>query len=89
TAELGLPVKVRLVNPDGSSMFAGRGTIPDSSTPSTGSAKCDAYLWAKEKYLDSGKCNPAKMGYYIDAYWLRKPDGYIPNHTLSNHDYFT
>ena len=51
TAELRLPVKARLINPDGTSMFTGRGTIPDSSTPSTGSAKCDAYLWAKEKYL--------------------------------------
>lgn len=83
-----LPVKVRLLNEDGSSMFTGNGTIPNSSTPSTGSAKCDAYIWAKEKYLDTGRCNPAKMGYYIDQYWLRKPEGYIPNHTLSNHDYF-
>jgi hypothetical protein len=83
-----LPVKVRLVNPDGTSMFTGKGTIPGTSTPSTGSAKCDAYIWAKEKYLETGKCNPAKMGYYMDSYWLEKPDGYIPNHTLSNHDYF-
>jgi len=83
-----LPVKVWLINQDGTSIFTGKGTIPGSGTPSTGSAKCDAYIWAKERYLDTGKCNPAKMGYYIDAYWLQKPDGYIPNHTLSNHDYF-
>lgn len=88
TADLGLPVKVRLLNADGSSMFTGEGTIPGTDTPSTGSAKCDVYIWAKEKYLDSGKCNPTKMGYYIDAYWLQNPGGYIPNHTLSNHDYF-
>ena len=68
-----LPVKKWLVKPDGSSMFTG---------------KCEAYVWAKERYLDTGKCNPTKMGYYIDAYWLTNPGGYIPNHTLSNHDYF-
>ena len=88
TEDLKLPVKVRLLNDDGSSMFTGRGAIPGSKTPSTGSAKCDAYIWAKERYLDTGKCNPAKMGYYMDAYWLRNPGGYVPNHTLSNHDYF-
>ena len=68
-----LPVKKWLVKQDGSSMFTG---------------KCDAYIWAKEQYLDTGKCNPTKMGYYIDAWWLTNPGGYIPNHTLSNHDYF-
>ncbi|MHB1456799.1 MAG: GxGYxYP domain-containing protein [Armatimonadota bacterium] len=83
-----LPVKVWLVNKDGSSIFTGKGTIPGSTTASTGSAKCDAYIWAKEKYLDTGKCNPTKMGYYMDAYWLKQPGGYIPNHTLSNQDYF-
>ncbi|MBM3492840.1 MAG: hypothetical protein FJX72_00745 [Armatimonadetes bacterium] len=83
-----LPIKLRLINPDGSSMFTGKGVIPGSSEASTGSAKCDAYLWAKRRYLDTGRCNPRKMGYYLDAWWLRNPDGYIPNHTLSNHDYF-
>lgn len=88
TEDLKLPVKIRLLNEDGGSMFTGKGTIPGSKTPSTGSAKCDAYIWAKEKYLDSGKCNPVKMGNYMDAYWLAHPGGYIANHTLSNHDYF-
>lgn len=83
-----LPVKVWLVNKDGSSIFTGKGTIPGSATASTGSPKCDAYIWAKEQYLDTGKCDPAVMGYYIDAYWLKQPGGYIPNHTLSNQDYF-
>jgi hypothetical protein len=68
-----LPVKKWLVKQDGSSMF---------------SSKCDAYIWAKEHYLDTGKCNPRKLGYYIDAWWLTNSGGYIPNHTLSNHDYF-
>lgn len=83
-----LPVRLRLVNRDGTSMFTGKGLIPGSKTPSTGSAKCDAYIWAKERYLDMGRCNPAKMGYYLDAYWIKHPGGYVPNNTLSNHDYF-
>jgi len=82
-----LPVKLRLLNKDGSSLFTGKGIIPGSKTPSTGSAKCDAYLWAKEHYLDTGRCNPTCFGYYIDSYWLKKPGGDITNHTLSNHDY--
>ena len=82
------PVKVWLIHPDGSPLFTGSGIIPGTNTPSTRSAKCDAYIWARERYLDTGRCNPAKMGYYIDAYWLKNPAGYIPNHTLSNHDYF-
>ncbi len=85
-----LPVIVRLYHPDGTSLFTGRGAIPGTQTPSTGSSKCDAYIWAKEKYLDTGKCNPAKLAYYIDSYWLQKPrpGGSITNNTLSNHDYF-
>ena len=35
----------------------------------TGSAKCDAYLWAKEKYLDTGLTNPLRMAYCTDA-WI-------------------
>lgn len=57
--------------------------------PRTGSAKCDAYLWAKERYLDSGRCDPRRLAYYIDAFWLREPfRGDHENHTLTNHDYF-
>lgn len=70
-----LPAKVWLVNADGSSLFTGQGTIPGTGLPSTGSAKCDAYLWAKEKYLDTGKSNPAEIGYYLDAFWTSKPTG--------------
>ena len=82
------PVKIWLIHPDGSPLFTGRGIIPGTTTASTGSAKCDAYIWAKQRYLDSRRCNGSKLGYYIDAYWLKKPFGKIPNHTLSNHDYF-
>lgn len=28
-------------------------------------SKCDAYIWAKQRYLDSGRCNPTVMGYYL------------------------
>jgi len=83
-----LPVKLRLLEPDGSVLFTGRGTIPDSATRSTGSAKCDAYLWAKARYLDTGLCDARYMAYYLDAYWIGHPEGYVPNHTLSNHDYY-
>ena len=55
----------------------------------TGSAKCDAYLWAKRRYLDTRKCDPAYLAYYIDTFWLRDPfRGNHENHTLTNHDYF-
>jgi hypothetical protein len=85
-----LRVVLRLYRQDGSTYFTGKGLIPGTDTPSTGSPKCDAYLWVKEKYLDTGKCDPTKLAYYIDAYWLQKPTlgGSITNNTLSNHDYF-
>ena len=44
------------------------GKISDCGYQSTGSAKNDAYLWAKEKYLDCGKTNPSLMAYHLDAY---------------------
>lgn len=43
-------------------------TLPDSHTPSTGSAKADAYLWAKEKYLDTGRANAQFMAYIEDGW---------------------
>lgn len=82
-----LPVKLRFVDEQGASLFTGKGTIPGTKTPSTLSAKCDAYLWAKERYLDTGRCNPTCFGYYLDSYWLKKPGGDVSNHTLTNHDY--
>ncbi len=59
----------------------------------SGSAKCDAYLWAKDTYLDTGKCNPELMAFFIDAY-TQVPDqpGFhyhdLHNATLANHDYY-
>ena len=85
----GFPVKVRLLNPDGTSMFTGKGMIPEVNLPSTGSAKNDAYRWFIEKYLKTGKCNTEFAGYYIDQYWMKKPAATVPNHhTLTNHDFF-
>jgi hypothetical protein len=87
--DLALPIKCRLIRPDGTSLFTGRGTIPDTDLPSTGSAKCDAYLWMKHKYLDAGRCNGAYGAYYLDQYWIQKPRNTVLNHhCLTNHDFF-
>ncbi len=85
---LKLPVKLWLVNADGTPRFTGRGTIPDSNEPSSGSAKVDAYRWALRRYARAGGCAPGIAAYYVDAYWLRHPGGNPTMHTLSNHDYF-
>lgn len=83
-----LPVKVRLLREDGSPLFTGRGQIPGTSLTSTGSAKCDGYHWLIEHYVKTGKANPQRMGYYLDAFWLKCWNGAAPeNHTLSNHDF--
>ncbi len=89
TQRLGLPVRLWLVNPDGSSRFTGRGQIPDSNEPSSGSAKVDAYHWARRHFIESGKCDARFAAYYLDAFWLQRPRNGPPDlHTLSNHDYF-
>jgi hypothetical protein len=43
-------------------------TIPNSDTPSTGSTKTDAYLWAKEQYLDTSRANPQFLAYLLDGW---------------------
>jgi hypothetical protein len=73
-----LPVKLSLVG-----RFDGR---------ETGSAKCDAYLWAKREYLDQGRCNDALLAYYVDAFTQRpKEPGFqypdLDNAVLANQDY--
>jgi len=101
---LGLPFTEdvrRLMNEDGSPLFDGEGEIPSTAdsiaedapdevlVPSTGSAKCDAYEWARRKYLDAGRCSPDYLAFYLDAYWLTQPlvSGF-DNATLTNHDFF-
>jgi hypothetical protein len=83
-----LPVRLWLVNPDGTSKFTGRGQIPDIREATTGSPKVDAYRWAVQRCLRSGRCAPGVAAYYIDAFWLQHPGGDPAMHTLSNHDYF-
>ncbi len=85
----GLAVRVRLLADDGGPLFTGKGTIPGTKLFSTGSAKCDAYLWLVERYLKTGKIDPRHMGYYLDGFWLRCAAVAGPeNHTLTNHDFF-
>ena len=50
------------------------GTIWDTDIPSTGSAKNDAYLWAIEKYLDTGLTNPLRTAYCLDS-WVKSEIG--------------
>jgi hypothetical protein len=84
-----LSVKRWLVHPDGTALFTGRGDIPELDRASTGSAKCDAYLWMKHTFLDAGKCNGAYGAYYLDQYWMTKPRNAVRNHhCLTNHDFF-
>ncbi len=57
---LGVEEKMSLVG-----KFTGSGTIPDTDIPSSGSTKCDAYLWALELYMD--RCSNEIMGYILDG----------------------
>ncbi|HOQ89773.1 MAG TPA: GxGYxYP family putative glycoside hydrolase, partial [Candidatus Hydrogenedentes bacterium] len=59
----------------------------------TGSAKCDAYVWARDHYLSAGKCHPSLMAYMVDAFTQRpgEPGVRYPsldNSTLANRDYY-
>ncbi len=81
-----LPVKLNL-----NGKFTGKGKIADTDIESTGSTKNDAYLWAKAKYLDTGKTNKELMAWHVDAFsWsansLRYDD--LQNVMLSNRDYY-
>lgn len=83
-----LPVIESVMAPDGGPLFTGQGTIPGTDLPSTGSAKCDAYLWLSRRVQASGVANPACMGYYLDGVWLQCWHAGSPAlHTLTNHDY--
>lgn len=86
---LKLPVKVWLVRPDGSALFTGHGKLPDSNIGSSGSQKCDPYLWFLEKYMKTGKCNGRYAGYYQDQKWRDKVFcAPLNHHQLTNHDFF-
>lgn len=84
-----LPVKCWLVNPDGTSLFTGKGKIAGTGIESTGSVKIDPYVWLIEKYLKTGKCNTEYAAYYLDQYWRKDPTRTVSNHhQLTNHDFF-
>jgi hypothetical protein len=84
---LRIPVKLWLVNTNGTSLFTGEGMIPGLHERSTGSAKNDCYRWAIQNYVMQAA--PGVAAYYIDSFWLANPRAAGPTmHTLSNHDYF-
>ncbi|MFC3803246.1 malectin domain-containing carbohydrate-binding protein [Cohnella sp. GCM10012308] len=45
-------------------------------------AKTDAYVWAKQQYIDTDKVNPGVLGYVEDAY-ARQPGTFASNYTTS------
>lgn len=78
-------------------MFTGElGTkIADTDIDSSGSIKCDPYLWAIEKYLD--KTNDTMLAYTLDGastvetnpVYIKATEGTTPNvNQLYSHDYF-
>ena len=84
-----LEVKVWLVNSDGTSLFTGKGTIPQTSRESSGSLKNDPYIWFLENYMKKDKCSGEYGAYYLDQYWRQNPSAAPMNaHCLTNHDFF-
>ncbi len=84
-----LPVRVWLLNEDGTSKFTGSGMVAGTQKKSTRSAKCDVYLWLQERYLDTNRCDGRYGAYYLDSFWTTKPGPTVINHhTLTNHDFF-
>jgi len=87
----GVPVKMNLVG-----MFTGKkGTkIADTDIDSSGSIKCDPYLWALEKYFD--RCNPLMLAYVLDGASqvetnsvYQKAESVNPDYNqLYSHDYY-
>lgn len=41
----------------------------------SGSAKCDAYLWAIENLLQPGLTNSELLAYFVDYFWVSVPMG--------------
>lgn len=85
--------ELRLFNEDGSPIWDGEVNRPiawtDPPLPSSGSAKCDAYLWVIQKYLASGRCSNEDLAYYLDSYWLTGPEKCnLASCTVSNHDFY-
>ena len=84
-----LPVSIWLVRQDGTPLFTGRGTLPGCRRNSSGSVKCDPYLWFVEQYMKTGRCPARHAGYYPDQFWRTMPTRTSRNHhQLTNHDFF-
>lgn len=68
--------------------FTGTGTIWGTNVASTGSKKNDAYIWARTKYLETGRSNPSVLMYAVDGYWLAawQSTGF-PGYAILNRDY--
>lgn len=56
--------------------FTGSGSVWDTGRKSTGSAKCDAYIWALEKYIKTDKVDKYTLSNYLDG-WVGS-DGFMP-----------
>ena len=70
----GYPVKVWLLNENGTSRF---------------SSKTAPYRWAIDNYLKKGKCTGEYAAYYPDCFWLRHGGELrLDHHQLTNHDFF-
>ena len=84
-----LEVREWLIKNDGSPLFTGSGIIPGTQRSSSGSKKCDPYIWLLERYMKTGRMNGRYAGYYQDQQWRKKPtNAPINHHTLTNHDFF-
>jgi len=73
------PVKVWLVNQDGSSRFLddqGGASIPDLTRQTSQSAKADTYVWVLEKYAKAGLISPTDFGWMLDGRWINDPTDY-------------
>ena len=83
----GIEPKVLLINPDGTPLFTGQGNIPGTETPSSGSAKNDAYRWLLHHYGD--KLNPERISYHLDSFWLKCPQtSALLENSVPNGDFF-
>lgn len=70
-------------------------TIPGTTIPTTGSKKCDVYLWAMDKYINTGEVNPTLLEYAVDAYSSLKDQNnqimytnQLYSRMLTNADYY-
>lgn len=81
------------IKKDLTGLFDGKGNIHGTDIESTGSAKNDAYLWAKENYLDKGLTNPTLMANHLDSFSFEKSGVFHSYYALDqcfllNKDYY-